>query len=241
MTVHRTILTGAVLLAVTTAATPAKATSVDLLDVDLGTLASVWTPLAGVGQGTATYSANFIANDLTPENTIIPGYQGASVGTNSIFADGTQYYNGAYSVTGASDFTYGFSFTPANNGTFTSSGGTAEAYTDGSLTSVSLYAGSSLIENASLTTSSYGGGYAFDPIDVLAGSNYTLDIAGSVGAVGQSEISGTINIASARSAVPLPASLPLFATAILALMGFAAVKRVRERSQRRLLADFRTA
>src|SRR5208337_4192364 len=117
MNFNRTILTGAVLLAVTAAATPAKATSVDLV---LGTLASVGTPVPG--EGPSTYSAEFSVFELAPGNLYEPELQGVTGGATAIRADGTQDSLTDDSPTGASNLTYGFSFTPANSGTFTAWG-----------------------------------------------------------------------------------------------------------------------
>lgn len=235
MNVHRTILTGAVLLAVTAVAAPAKATTLDLA---LGTLASLGTPVPASGGAPSTFSAEFSGGEVLPGAGW--GYQGGAVSSSSIGPGGAINSNYASSPTGVSDFTFGFSWTPANNGTFTSFGTAGEGGANDYFTDVSLYQGSSLIESASIYATPVGGGsglyfsnYTFDPILVVAGSNYTLDVTGSVGPTsGWSELGGQINIASAKApgAVPLPASFPLFLTAILALMGFAAVKRVRENS-----------
>src|SRR5208283_5806369 len=110
MNFNRTILTGAVLLAVTAAATPAKAASVDLV---LGTLASLGTPYGGVIGNPSTYSAEFAVYEYAPGNIIEPSYQGVGGGAGVVRADGTPDSLTDYSPTGASNLTWGFSFAPA--------------------------------------------------------------------------------------------------------------------------------
>jgi hypothetical protein len=194
---------------------------------NIGTLATVGTIMNINASGPALYSATFSDYDSVPNGDFYWYRQGIAINGSANLADGANVGIG-YGLQGGSgiNFDYKLSFSSDKNSLFSSFGRTGD---DGlfanfgdrtdSLQKVGLYNGSLLIELANLTVSQSGTSagatfYNFAQTPISAGVIYTLDIVGTTGASGFNVVQGTINDISP---VPIPAALPMFSLALVAL------------------------